>query len=69
VNYKNINWADVSSSKVVKSLRMHEPFSNFIFIRNLWKNKLINADAATSEILSLTPSQYADKLDLLYPLN
>ncbi len=47
----------------VVSLRGHEPFSNFCFVKNLWQFGLISVDEAMAEILGMSREDYARALD------
>lgn len=47
------------------SLRVHEPFSNFVFLQRLWEAGLIEPVGLTQKVLSLTVEQYAEKLEIL----
>lgn len=50
-------------SLLENSIRRHEPFSNFLFFKNLWEFGHIRADSITASILSLSAQQYAMALD------
>jgi hypothetical protein len=53
-------------SLTAQSIRTHEPFSNFLFIKNLWKRKIIEVDKEVADILKLSESKFAIKLDQKY---
>lgn len=48
---------------IEKSLRLHDPFSNFAFVRNLFKTGLVNFDDKAGNILASGLDQYARSLD------
>lgn len=50
------------------SIKTHEPFSNFIFVKNLWKKKIIKASKQVEDILKLSELKYARRLDRQYKL-
>lgn len=56
-----------AQSWVPYGLRLHEPFSNFNFIKSFYDAELLGTDKQTKDALSLGPSEYADQLDKLYP--
>ena len=51
---------------IAQSLRTHEPFSNFLFIKNLWKREIIEVERQVADILKLSESKFAIKLDQKY---
>lgn len=61
-----------TSSSVISQglgLRIHDPFSNYAFIRNLHKQNIIDAEQQVHSILCLTEEEYAAKLSLNYDDN
>ncbi len=48
---------------IAQSLRTHEPFTNFLFIKNLWKREIIEVERDVADILQLSESKFAIKLD------
>ena len=48
---------------VYHQLKKHDPISNFTFIRNLWKRKIINVTDDVKKILELSEASYSLKLD------
>ena len=66
-NYKkNYLTSSLLMPRLAQSLRVHEPFSNFLFIKNLWKREIIEVDREVADILKLTESKFATKLDQKY---
>jgi hypothetical protein len=63
---KNYIGPHISVTEVAQGLRAHEPFSNFLFIKNLWKRGMIVVDKNVANILKLSESKYAMKLDQKY---
>lgn len=57
---------NVSMVHTGQALRIHEPFSNFLFIKNLWKRGVILVDGKLANILKLSETDYAIKLDQKY---
>jgi hypothetical protein len=57
---------NVSMAHTVQALRIHEPFSNFLFIKNLYKRGVILVDGKLAKILKLSETKYAIKLDQKY---
>ena len=53
-------------SLTAQAIRTHEPFSNFLFIKNLWKREIIEVDKEVADILKLSESKFAIKLDQKY---
>lgn len=62
-------FSGVDQRGISASIRTHEPFSNFLFLKNLYTFGLISADSRTSKILSLDPEEYARELDAHFPLS
>ena len=52
-----------SDDLLLESLRVHGAFSNFLFVKNLFNFKMVQADETVAAILSLTPEDYARELD------
>ena len=52
-----------SDDLLLESLRVHGALSNFLFVKNLLNFKMVQVDEMAAEILSLTPEDYARKLD------
>ena len=63
---KNYSDFKVTIKSIATQLRIHDPFSNFLFIKNLWKRKLINTSKKISKILNMSELKYAEKLDTKY---
>ena len=51
---------------VSRDLRIHEPYSGFSFIKELYKNGMIEVDNTTHEILRLSGEKYASVLEERY---
>ena len=51
---------------VAKALRIHDPFKNFIFVKNLYEAKLFKASKKVENYLMLSPETYAQKLKILH---
>ena len=50
---------------ILESLRgAHDPFSNFIILKNIWINGLIDVSKEVEKIISLTEVEYAKKLEM-----
>ena len=47
-------------------LRIHDPFSNFLFVQNLFKRGFICASIKVQRILNLKDEIYAKKLNKQY---
>ena len=58
-------FSDIKGTKknVLKALRLHDPFSNFSFIKNLWKRGIINVSSNVEKYLKISEIDYALKLD------
>ena len=50
---------------VLKTLRAHDPFANFAFLKNVWTNGLIEVSDDLKNVISLTESEFSKKLDNL----
>lgn len=49
-----------------RDLRLHEPFSCFAFVQNLYRSGLCEVDETTARVIKATPSIYAECLQSLY---
>ena len=69
-NAYNSNYESASHTDdfTLNSLRAHGTFSNFLFLKNLYHFGLVQADDATARILSLSSSEYAERLDIRFGL-
>ena len=47
----------------------HDPISNFIFLKAVYENSLIEADDVLSNILGMTKKEYIDAIQARYGLN
>jgi hypothetical protein len=63
--YKPDNYAHYE--RLSNSVRAQDPLSNFLFVKNLHKNKLINLGFDTSSIVALDIEEYGKILDDFYP--
>jgi hypothetical protein len=50
---------------VLKTLRAHDPFANFAFLKNVWTNGLIEVSEDLKSVISLTENEFSKKLDNL----
>ena len=50
---------------VLTTLRAHDPFANFAFLKNLWTNGLIEVSEDLKSVISLTENEFSKKLDNL----
>jgi hypothetical protein len=64
--YKKNSVKRIRMPLIAQSLRAHEPFSNFLFIKNLWKREIIEVERDVADILKLSESKFAIKLDQKY---
>ena len=62
-NYKS---TDTSRASASSDLRIHEPFSQFAYVKDLFDRNIISADALTSDILQLEEVEYSRSLQSLY---
>jgi len=51
---------------ISNSLRIHEPFAGFRFVKSIFSMGLCDADKTTTQTLELTTEEYADNLQRLY---
>lgn len=65
---RNYESASHTDDFTLNSLRTHGAFSNFLFLKNLFHFGFIEADDATARILSLSSSEYAERLDIRFGL-
>lgn len=70
--YTSILVYDINFSKIYKSrknvnslkrVRLHDPFSQFLFIKKMFEHNIIDADYNASNILKLNIDEYAKRLD------
>lgn len=55
------------NKSVIENLRgSHDLFSNFMIIKNLWKNGLIDVSNDVEKLISLSEIEYANKLEMSY---
>ena len=45
------------------SVRIHEPISNFLFLKNMYLDDFIIPDSLTKNILNMSKHEYAKSLD------
>ena len=62
-NYKTTS---TSQNLVSDDLRIHEPFSQFSFVKNLFDKKIIELDNTTEKVISMDVFDYAKSLQGLY---
>jgi hypothetical protein len=62
-NYIN---SKIDFHNLSRAIRIHEPFSNFNFIKNLAARKLIDVDEITAYYLSKSQEEYSNMLESLY---
>jgi hypothetical protein len=63
---KNYKINIFNNKEIGISLRIHDPFSNFLFLKNLFKRGLISASSETSKILNLSETNFALRLNKKY---
>ena len=63
---KNYKINIFTNKEIGISLRIHDPFSNFLFLKNLFKRGLILASNETSKILNLSEIKFARRLNKKY---
>jgi hypothetical protein len=56
----------LGNNEISESLRIHELFSGFIFVQNLYRAGLCTVDHLTEEVLDLSREQYAVNINKLY---
>ncbi len=57
--------SEKKNKSILESLRgAHDPFSNFIILKNIWINGLIDVSKEVEKIISLTEVEYAKKLEM-----
>ena len=49
----------------LKTLRTHDAFANFMFLKNVWMNGLIEVSKDVEKIISMTEFEFSEKLDNL----
>ncbi len=54
---------------VIKTLRLHDPFANFAFLKNVWTNGLIDVSEDLKSVISLSEEDFSIKLDNLSNTN
>ena len=55
------------NKSVIENLRgSHDLFSNFMIIKNLWKNGLIDVSNDVEKLISLSEIEYANKIEMSY---
>ena len=64
--YKNYKSNIFTEKNLAHSMRVHDPFSNFFFLQNLLKRRLIYTDKKTQRILNLKDKIFAKKLNKQY---
>jgi hypothetical protein len=69
VTYRKGYRTGVSIASIAKSLRIHDPFSNFNFLRNLRNNRKIDVGPEVAEVLDLGELGYAARLQCLYGMH
>ncbi len=74
-NYKKLRYLVISKKQkkilneekfMITSLRQHEVFSNFSFLKNLWHRKIVNVSADVKKYIKLSELNYATELDKKY---
>ena len=50
---------------VIKTLRLHDPFANFVFLKNVLTNGLIDVSEDLKSVISLSEEDFSIKLDNL----
>jgi len=63
---QNYRMTPVDDKFLSESIRIHEPFSGFVFVKNLNLSGLCIADHLTEKVLGLSCEQYAENLNRLY---
>lgn len=56
----------LQSGVISESLRIHEPFSGFVFVQNLKRAGLCTTDRHTAEVLGLSREEYAENINAIY---
>ena len=54
---------DRKKNGVIKTLRAHDPFANFAFLKNVWKNGLIEVSEDVKNVISLSENEFSKRLD------
>ena len=65
------NYIDNERKKdgVIKTLRLHDPFANFAFLKIVWTNGLIDVSKDLKSVISLSEEDFSIKLDNLSNTN
>ncbi len=65
--YKPDNYAHRHTLSI--SIRAQDPLSNFLFVKNLYNNRLIHLGSDAKKIIDLDIEEYGEILDDLYPIS
>ena len=64
-DYQSIKWYD-DIFYVRRSFALHDLISNFLFVKNIYKNKLIESDDLGNEVLNLDVDEYFTRIKKFY---
>ena len=63
--YSKFFSSEKKNKSILENLRVaHDPFSNFIILKNIWINGLIDVSKEVEKIISLSEIEYAKKLEM-----
>lgn len=69
-SYTNFHSIEKKRKPILETIRkVHDPFANFIFLKNFWTNGLIEVSENVEKIISLSEFEYAERLNDLSKTN
>ena len=69
-SYTNFHSNEKKKKPILETIRIvHDLFANFIFLKNIWMNGLMEVSENVEKVISLTELEYAEKLDNLSRTN